>query len=251
MTALVIAGVLVGGYCAGSVPFGWLIGRARGVDLRQHGSKNIGATNCGRVCGAPWGVLAFVLDAAKGFVPVYVMATYLLPTLFAENPPGLWLAVAATALGPILGHVFPVWLRFKGGKAVATSLGVVLALPMVRWWGIAAFGLWVIVFLATRYVSVASTAAAVGLLAAYLGFEHARAWDAYLPITVFVLALVALVLARHAGNYRRLAAGTENRFGGKPPAPADMPPIDRDLTQPETERPGEGGSDAEDEASPE
>lgn len=214
-TALAIAAWMVGGYLAGSVPFGWLIGRARGYDIREHGSKNIGATNCGRVCGAPWGVLAFLLDVAKGFLPV-LAAVELMPDLVADSGRTLWLAVVLAGLGPVLGHTFPAWLRFRGGKAVATSLGVVFALPMLRWVGLAAFGLWVIVFVTTRYVSVASTAGAVGLLAGYLVFERRDAWDDFLPVTVFVLLLVALVLARHKANYRRLMEGTENRFGSPP-----------------------------------
>ncbi|MBE3070706.1 MAG: glycerol-3-phosphate acyltransferase, partial [Planctomycetes bacterium] len=139
MPGIVIAGCMVGAYLAGSVPFGWLIGRMRGVDIREHGSRNIGATNCGRVCGWPWGVLAFLLDVAKGFGPVYVVRTWVLPTVM--DGPGSamarWGFVVLVAVMPIVGHVFPVWLGFRGGKAVATSLGVLLAVPMLWWLALA------------------------------------------------------------------------------------------------------------------
>jgi glycerol-3-phosphate acyltransferase PlsY len=205
-----------GGYLVGSVPFGWLIGRARGVDIREHGSRNIGATNCGRVCGAPWGVLAFVLDVAKGFLPVFAAVTLLPEPANWPSPRAAWLANVLVAVAPILGHVFPVWLRFRGGKAVSTSLGVLAALPMLRWMALAAFGVWVMIVLLTRYVSVASSVAAVVFVWGYLVFESAKAWGDYLPVTVFVVVLVATVLVRHRSNYARLIRGTENKvWGGK------------------------------------
>jgi glycerol-3-phosphate acyltransferase PlsY len=112
--------------------------------------------------------------------------------------------------------VFPVWLRFRGGKAVATSLGVLAALPMLQWMALAAFGVWVMTVLATRYVSVASSVAAVVFVWGYLVFESAKAWGDYLPVTVFVIVLVATVLVRHRSNYLRLIRGTENKvWGGK------------------------------------
>jgi len=213
--AMVVAW-FAGGYLVGSVPFGWLIGRMRGVDIREHGSRNIGATNCGRVCGAPWGVLAFVLDVAKGFLPVFLVATYWIPLQTqAHGPRVANLLFVAVAVAPILGHVFPVWLRFRGGKAVATSLGVLLALPMLQWMALAAFGVWVMMVLVTRYVSVASSVAAVVFVWGYLVFESAKAWGDYLPVTVFVVVLVATVLVRHRSNYARLIKGTENRLWAK------------------------------------
>jgi glycerol-3-phosphate acyltransferase PlsY len=206
-----------GGYLAGSVPFGWLIGKARGVDIREHGSRNIGATNCGRVCGAPWGVLAFVLDVAKGFLPVFLAATYwALMQAETHGPRVANLLLVAVAVAPILGHVFPVWLRFRGGKAVATSLGVLAALPMLQSMALAAFGVWVVIVFVTRYVSVASSVAAIVFVWGYLVFESAKAWGDYLPVTVFVIVLVATVLVRHRSNYLRLIRGTENKvWGGK------------------------------------
>ena len=202
--------LFAGAYLAGSIPFGWLIGKMRGVDIRKHGSRNIGATNCGRVCGAPWGVLAFLLDVAKGFAPVFLAATYWAPH-GSRVAYGLLVAVA---IAPILGHVFPVWLRFRGGKAVAASLGVLLALPAI--WPIAllALGVWILAVLIFGYVSVGSTVAALVFLGGYLVFRRETAWGDALPLTLFVVALVAVVIARHRSNYARLVRGEENRIWG-------------------------------------
>lgn len=216
VTVAIVAAWIVGGYLVGAIPFGWLIGKMRGVDIRQLGSRNIGATNCGRVCGWPCGVAAFVLDVAKGFFPVFT-AVYFLPGvtggLFDLGGSGVkwhWLLVIAAAAAPILGHLLPVYLGFKGGKAVATSLGVVLGLPMLRWVGLAALVVWCLVVLASGYVSVASTVAALAFAAAYLGLEWGRAATDYAAVTVFALFIVVLVVVRHRSNYVRLLKGTEN-----------------------------------------
>jgi len=218
LTIAIVAAWFVGGYLLGSIPFGWLIGQARGVDIREHGSRNIGATNCGRVCGKPWGILAFVLDAAKGFGPTLAAVAWLPALVDFQSERSRWLATVLVAAAPIFGHLFPVWLGFRGGKAVATALGVVLALPLLTVWALAAFGAWIVVTGLSRYVSVASTAAALALAGLYLGFERASAWSDYLPVTVFILLVVALVIVRHGSNYVRLARGTENKvWGGKKP----------------------------------
>jgi len=210
-----IAALAVCGYLCGSIPFGWLIGKMRGVDIREHGSRNIGATNCGRVCGWPWGVLAFLLDVAKGFGPVFI-AVGLTPGLVRDSrPQTVWLLNVAAALGPILGHTFPVWLKFKGGKAVATSLGVLLALPPLWWIALVALGVWVAVVAATAYVSVGSTVAALAFGGIYGGYYQAEALTTYLPVTVFVALIIVLVIVRHRSNYARLLKGTENRVWGK------------------------------------
>jgi len=224
MTAVLITlAMLVAAYLLGSIPFGWLLGKARGVDIRAHGSRNIGATNCWRVCGWPYGLAAFVLDVAKGFAPVAAAVAWLEAAFQSQQVDMdcggtmyLWLAVVLVAAAAITGHVFPVWLKFKGGKAVATSLGVLLAMPMLRWPALAAFGVWIVVVLITRYVSVASSVAAIAFAAGYLWLERGEAWNACLPVTVFVVLLVAIVLVRHRTNYARLMKGTESKlWGGK------------------------------------
>lgn len=211
----IVAAWFVGAYLCGSIPFGWIIGKMRGVDIRRHGSRNIGATNCGRVCGWPWGVLAFVLDVAKGFGPVFA-AVALMPGLARDSgPQTVWLLNVGVAVGPILGHTFPVWLKFKGGKAVATSLGVLLAIPVLWWIALVALGVWVVAVAATGYVSVASTAAVLAFGAVYGCFYRTETLTTYLPVTVFVALIIVLVIVRHRSNYGRLLKGAENRVWGK------------------------------------
>jgi len=213
---IIIAAWMIAGYLLGSIPFGWLIGKARGVDIRQHGSKNIGATNCGRVCGWPYGVAAFLLDVGKGFGPTLAAVAWLPGQVDFATEHGRWLATVLIAAQPIVGHTLPIWLRFKGGKAVATSLGVLLALPMLRWVALAAFGVWIVVTAATRYVSVGSTVAAVAFMGIYLWVDRETAWGDYLAVTIFVFHIVGLVIVRHRSNYARLMSGTEHPlWGGK------------------------------------
>jgi len=209
-TAAIMAAWIVGGYLVGAIPFGWLIGKMRGVDIRQLGSKNIGATNCGRVCGWPCGVAAFLLDVLKGLLPVLAAVAWLPREIAFADEERRWLFTVLVAGSPILGHLLPVYLKFKGGKAVATSLGVVLALPMLRWVAVAAFVVWCLVVLATGYVSVASTVAALAFAGAYLWLEWARAGNEYLAVTVLVFHILGLVIIRHRANYLRLIKGTEN-----------------------------------------
>jgi glycerol-3-phosphate acyltransferase PlsY len=182
-----------------------------------------------------------VLDVAKGFLPVFAAVTLLPGLANWPSPRAAWLANVLVAVAPILGHVFPVWLRFRGGKAVATSLGVLAALPMLQWMALAAFGVWVMTVIVTRYVSVASSVAAVVFLWGYLVFESAKAWDDYLPVTGFVILLVATVLVRHRSNYARLLRGEENRFWGakkkKAGEDADRPALDQDATVPPPRQP--------------
>jgi glycerol-3-phosphate acyltransferase PlsY len=211
---LIVAAWVVGAYLAGSIPFGWLIGKARGVDIRQLGSKNIGATNCGRVCGWPYGIVAFVLDVAKGYGPGAAAVAFLPDMIAFSDEPRHWLAVVLVAAQPIIGHLFPVWLGFKGGKAVATSLGVLLSLPMLRWVALAAFGVWIVVTGLTKYVSVGSTVAALAFMGIYLWVDRDNAWGDYLAVTVFVFHVVGLVIIRHRSNYARLMKGTENKLWG-------------------------------------
>jgi acyl phosphate:glycerol-3-phosphate acyltransferase len=199
------------GYLVGSIPFGVLLASAHGVDLRKVGSGNVGATNVGRALGTPWGYACFFLDCGKGFAPAFAGPWLLgiagLPTLLQQ---GAWLALGMSA---ILGHVFPVWLRFGGGKGVATSLGVVLGMwPIFTSPGLASFGLWLAVTLLSRYVSLGSVVATVGFLGFFIAFNADRLGQLWL-MGLFASAIVVLVVWRHRGNLRRLLAGTENRIG--------------------------------------
>lgn len=196
---------LFASYLAGSLPSGLLIGRLRGVDLRREGSGNIGATNAGRVLGRPWFFVVFGLDFAKSFVPTFLARTCggggLAPDLL-----GLLCGVAT-----ILGHVFPVFLRFKGGKGVATACGVFLALAWAP--TVCALIAWNVVFRTTRFVSLASLAAAVVLpLASFLipRFSSLRV-DANVQWATLLVGV--LIVARHKSNIGRLLRGEEPRTG--------------------------------------
>ena len=189
-------------YLLGAVPFGLLIGFARGVDIRTVGSKNIGATNVLRSVGKPWGITTFFLDALKGFVPAFVFP--ILGNRLGADFPSLEIAGLIGGAAAILGHNFPVYLGFKGGKGVATSAGMVLGLaPLSVMLGL---GVWAVVFYSLRYVSLASIVAALSVI----GFGWWYYPGRLLPVTLTVLGV--LVIARHHANIRRLLNGTESRF---------------------------------------
>ena len=200
-----LAGFLAA-YFLGSIPFGYLIAKARGVDIRTLGSGNIGATNVFRTLGKGPGILTFALDFAKGLVSALVIAAVANRLLgpVGVNLPCLRLVCGA---GALVGHSFPVFLGFKGGKGVATGVGLVMGLsPAAAGIGL---GVWLVVFLVGRYVSLASIAAAASVAAA--------AWTVMTPdprriVPWVVTVLCALVIARHHANIRRLLKGTENRF---------------------------------------
>jgi glycerol-3-phosphate acyltransferase PlsY len=199
--------LLPAAYLLGSVPFGFLAARIfRGVDIRQTGSGNIGATNAARVLGWRYFPAIFVLDLLKGAVPVLVMTRI---TGAAEYSPCPW--VIAAGLAAILGHVFPVWLRFKGGKAVATSTGVFLVLA--PWATLAAFAVWAALFAGFRYVSLASIFAALTLPAAVSLGLAPDPLGRGLFLTVFCWLGALFVIILHRANIRRLLAGTEHRIG--------------------------------------
>jgi glycerol-3-phosphate acyltransferase PlsY len=197
---LLIAALLAGAYLIGSIPFSYLVARARGVDLRKVGSGNIGGANVWRACGFGPFVVAVALDILKGYLP-----TLLGLRLFAGNPA----VVLLVGIAAILGHTFPIFLRFKGGKAVATSSGVLLALaPLLAALGVIA---WALAFGITRISSVGSlTAAAVEIVAGTAFYLTGRLPLAY---ALFIWLAAAFVIYLHRGNIQRLLAGTENRFG--------------------------------------
>ncbi len=212
-----IAGPLCG-YLLGSIPFGLLIGWSKGVDVRKGGSGNIGSTNVGRLLGRKWGYLCFFLDVAKGFVPV-LAGGWLLKRAFGDNVTVLpiaglwaWLAIGGAC---IFGHMFSIYLGFRGGKGVATSLGVVLGVwPYFTITGVVVFLIWAGVWGMTRYVSLASITAAVAFPLFFLILVwKMQSWDILhlWPLLVFAIFIAAMVVVRHRGNITRLLAGTENR----------------------------------------
>jgi acyl-phosphate glycerol 3-phosphate acyltransferase len=197
-------------YLIGAIPFGYLVARGRGVDILRQGSGNIGATNVGRVLGRRWGIVVFLLDFAKGAVPVLVAMS--LREVAAGLPPQA-LPVGA-GVAAFLGHLFPVYLRFRGGKGVATAAGVMAVLVPLPF--LAAFVCWLTVFVSTRFMSLASLVAAAVLCALRLILTPNPWAPDEAVLSGFCLAAAALVVARHHANIRRLLHGTENRFRDTP-----------------------------------
>jgi glycerol-3-phosphate acyltransferase PlsY len=198
------------GYLFGSVPAGYFAGRLSGVDIRKEGSGNIGATNVLRVLGKRWGYPVFFIDAFKGFAAAR-LAFFLIRYWPDARPHAEYIAIL-TAIMCVMGHNFPVWLRFKGGKGVATSAGALLglmplALPFVLL-------VWIVVFYSTRYVSLASVIAAISLPIVVGLFARWKFVDTYAFI-YFSLLIAALVVWRHRSNFSRLLNGTEQRFSRK------------------------------------
>ena len=212
------------GYVSGSLPFALWIGQLRGVDIRTVGSGNVGSTNVGRVCGKKWGVLCFVLDLLKGLLPVLgagAMLGHLTGSAPASVEAWQWLSVGAAA---VIGHVFPVWLKFKGGKGVATGFGVLLGFwPTLTLAGGIAFVVWAVVIKATRYMGLASVCAAVTLpiVVVVLALVRDGHLDAKLPFVVVAALLAVLVVIRHRGNLARLLAGTEPKVGTRSQTPGN------------------------------
>ncbi|MCX7819746.1 MAG: glycerol-3-phosphate 1-O-acyltransferase PlsY [Kiritimatiellae bacterium] len=206
MDAYWVAGCVLAGYWLGSVPFAYLIGRAHGVDIRRVGSGNVGATNVGRTLGWGWGVLTFVLDTAKGWVAAVGSPWVGERMAAAASPPWLGLLCGAAA---VAGHIWPIWLRFRGGKGVATCAGVLLGVaPAAAVVGVAT---WAVVFAMRRIISLASLAAALAVpLAAWVVYARVDVWR---PWALTVLG--ALVVWRHRSNIRRLLEGTEPAIGVK------------------------------------
>lgn len=213
MTATTIAiyiAVFLFSYLFGSIPWGYLIGRLNGVDIRTVGSGNIGATNVTRSIGRWWGRLCFLLDLLKGFVPVFLVSLLLTGKVF-DDPQGFVQIVAA--FGAIAGHMFSVFMKFRGGKGISTIFGVLLGMSPLSF--LAAGIVWVVVFLAGRYVSMASIAACAVLPVAATFFSYFNIYYHSGWVLGFLYLIGILAIIRHAGNIRRLINGTENRFSKK------------------------------------
>jgi glycerol-3-phosphate acyltransferase PlsY len=188
-------------YLLGSIPFGLLAAKLEGLDIREHGSGNIGATNVVRVLGWKYGYPVFVADALKGLVAVRL-------AIFLATKEGLSISLLGViaAVAAILGHSFPVWLRFRGGKGVATSGGAVFGLMPTS--ALVAGAVWIVTFFLFRYVSVASMVAAVSLPLSLLLISY----PPNLVLIVFSILVTALVILRHRSNIKRLLQGLEPRF---------------------------------------
>ncbi len=196
--------IALGAYLLGAIPTGFLVARARGVDIRTVGSKNMGATNVFRVLGKGPGIIVLLVDALKGWGAI-ALARYVIHSHFVSGG-GLNEAGASILAGlfAILGHIYTCWLKFKGGKGIATSSGVMLALVPVAL--LISLGIWLVTFVATRYVSVASiTGSAVLPILTWFTTHD-------LLLTAVTTAVAALAIYKHKGNMQRLRNGTENRF---------------------------------------
>ncbi len=236
-----LAAILIVAYLIGSIPFGLLLARTKGIDIRRHGSGNIGATNVWRVLGRRLGLLCFALDVLKGLAPAVAAGLWLgtIPDVSAPTERVLmWLSAPAACM---LGHIFPVWLGFKGGKGVATGLGAMLGVfPVLTLAGVGALGVWLLSVRLTRMVGISSAFAAMSLpilvavqAAMPIGWYEAlgaatgpttdsqlvnasgssTSWAMLWPYLAVTVPLAAAVLWRHRANIRRTLDGTENRIG--------------------------------------
>ena len=202
------------GYLCGSVPFGYLAGKLKGIDIRQHGSGNIGATNAIRVLGKGIGIPVFILDMVKGWLPVFLAQLWISNTGAEIEMVSLGKVLAGFAA--VLGHMFTFWLGFKGGKGIATTGGVLAGISLAGmlggWVGFLTF------LFATGYVSAGSLAAALGVpLGMAVQMWREGQWD--FVLLGFGLVVMVLAILRHTSNIKRLIAGTENKACGKKKQP--------------------------------
>ncbi len=206
-------------YLLGSIPFGLILARAQGVDLRSVGSGNTGATNVSRALGKKWGYTCCVLDVLKGLLPMLLTLWLIRPRIMAADVKEihfvmLWLGVACAA---ILGHVFPIYVRFRGGKGVATSFGVALGLwPYFTICALIVLTIWISIVLKYRYVSLASILASMAFPVLLILFILLRTEWAFLrlwPLIIVAMIIPAVVLVRHRENIERLRQGTESKIG--------------------------------------
>jgi glycerol-3-phosphate acyltransferase PlsY len=208
---MVFGVLIIVAYLLGSIPFGLIIAAAHGKDLRSIGSGNTGATNLSRAVGKKWGYVCFALDAAKGAIPMLIAGR------FVASPPivsqlFLWLATGCAA---ILGHIFPIYVKFRGGKGVATSFGVALGLwPYYTICAVSTFVVWIVVVLLWRYISLASIVASIAFPATVVlaivlipGWNFNFLW----PLLITAIVIPMVVIVRHRENIRRLIAGTEGK----------------------------------------
>ncbi len=210
------------GFLSGSIPFGLLIAKAKGIDIRQHGSGNIGATNVGRVLGKPYFFLCFALDFLKGFAPTLAGGWIAGAIGSFDLPPRVSLPWLGVMIASVLGHVLCPWLGFKGGKGVATALGAILAVfPALTIPGLGAFVVFLAVLKLKGYMSLASMAAGASLPFVIAGFfASAPAYGQPRPTLAHAMPFVGvgillgvLVVYTHRGNIQRLRAGLEPKFG--------------------------------------
>jgi glycerol-3-phosphate acyltransferase PlsY len=201
--------VAVAAYLLGSIPTGFLVAKAKGIDIRAVGSGNIGATNAMRVLGKPAGIFVLLIDALKGWVAVRGLAFWIANNFFPYDSLGTTLEFCAVLAGicVVIGHNYTCWLKFKGGKGIATTAGVYLVLA--PWALLIALGVFILAVAITRYVSVGSIAAAIALPIGTFFTQSGLLVD----VATIVLGLLAIY--KHKSNIQRLMSGTESRLGKK------------------------------------
>ncbi|MGD9604551.1 MAG: glycerol-3-phosphate 1-O-acyltransferase PlsY [Bacilli bacterium] len=212
MTEILKFGLLIIAYLLGSIPFGYLIGKLRGIDIREHGSKNIGATNIGRVLGFKFAFLAFFLDLLKGALIVFLFRFSIIPQNYC------WLSPMTYGLAAVLGHSFSIFINFKGGKAVATTAGVLLGFS--PWVFLVGFLVFVTLVIVTKLVSLSSLISSsltlvVAFVLYFIGFDplFRLSVDFYFPLLHFVIFLI--IVFRHRDNIVRLIKHQEQPFSFK------------------------------------
>ena len=197
-------------YLVGAIPFAVILAKRRGVDIRSEGSGNPGASNVARILGRPYGYLTFILDAAKGVIPI--VASGLVWERLGWD--GGRTVMALCGGGAIAGHIWPVYLRFRGGKGVATSIGVV---GMLSWHVMAiGIGVWLFGAYVLRYVYMGSALFALSLPVSFLLLRGEAAWGEDRAVTALLAAIAVVVAARHRSNFRRMREGREPRTGERP-----------------------------------
>ncbi|MFC1676474.1 glycerol-3-phosphate 1-O-acyltransferase PlsY [Planctomycetota bacterium] len=203
--------LIVGAYLLGSIPFGLIIAKTHGKDLRSIGSGNIGATNLARALGKKWGSFCFCLDLLKGLIPMLLAGSFL-----SSQPSVTELFLQlATGIAAIIGHIFPIYVKFRGGKGVATSFGFSLGLwPYYTICAFVTIIIWAAIVLIWRYISLASIIASLffpGTLIMLIAIKQKWDFESLWPLVITAAAIPVMVIVRHKANIKRLIAGTEGK----------------------------------------
>lgn len=214
---------IIAAYLTGSIPFGFIIGRLKGIDIREHGSKNIGATNVSRVLGRKSGMVCFLLDVLKGAVPVIIAGAWMgtlgmSPRDLTQSSMWMWMLVA---MATVIGHMYSIFIGFKGGKGVATGFGALAGMwPLLTIPAFVGIVIWVTAVRLTKYVSVASILAGLAIPLCYamtiMGSEFTGAGERLMhasPPLIVTSMLALLIIYKHRGNIARLRRGEEPRVG--------------------------------------
>ena len=201
-------------YLIGSIPFGLIVARlVASIDIRQHGSGNIGATNVGRTLGRKWFFVVFLLDMLKGFMPTFLVMESMAGIKPADLTPLVSHAPILVAAAAVIGHNFPIYLKFKGGKGVATSLGVVLALDLNS--SLLALAVFVVTLAIWKYISLSSLLATTAFLVGHFATTEKPLGRLEWGTSVIMIGLWAMMIWRHRANIKRIRAGTEPKVGQK------------------------------------